>query len=97
MAHRGCWRLTEFPWNRSWRAPSFIYAITTSRSHRPGRKYFGSTRRQHRHLCLGRREATRGAEAVSLVRVDGPVRDDILNEIRQIKAITEARIFRIGI
>src|SRR5213082_3015003 len=46
-------------------------------------------------FALGRREATRGAEAVSLVRVDGPVEDAILNDIRQIKAITEARIFRL--
>jgi D-3-phosphoglycerate dehydrogenase / 2-oxoglutarate reductase len=47
-------------------------------------------------FALGRREAARGAEAVSLVRVDGPVQDTILAEILQIKAITEARIFRIG-
>src|SRR5258708_7639721 len=47
-------------------------------------------------FALGRREATRGAEAVSLVRVDGPAQDSILSEIRQIKAITEARIFRLG-
>ena len=47
-------------------------------------------------FALGRREATRGAEAVSLVRIDGPAQDSILNEIRQIKAITEARIFRLG-
>src|SRR6266568_4858744 len=47
-------------------------------------------------FALGRREATRGAEAVSLVRVDGPAQDSILNEIRQIKAITEARILRLG-
>ena len=46
-------------------------------------------------FALGRREAARGAEAVSLVRVDGPVEDSILNDIRQIKAITEARIFRL--
>src|SRR5579863_5172338 len=46
-------------------------------------------------FALGRREATRGAEAVSLVRVDGPVDDSILTEITQIKAITEARIFRL--
>src|SRR5213083_113138 len=46
-------------------------------------------------FALGRREATRGAEAVSLVRVDGPAQDSILNEIRKIKAITEARIFRL--
>jgi hypothetical protein len=43
---------------------------------------------------LGRREATRGAEAVSLVRVDGPVQDSILSEILQIKAITEAKLLR---
>ena len=35
-------------------------------------------------------------EGASLVRVDGPTQDSILNEIRQIKAITEARIFRLG-
>jgi hypothetical protein len=39
-------------------------------------------------------DASRFAEAVSQVRVDGPVKDSILSEIRQIKAITEARIFR---
>jgi len=45
-------------------------------------------------FALGRREATRGAEAVSLVRVDGPVQDEVLNEIREIKAITEAKLFQ---
>jgi D-3-phosphoglycerate dehydrogenase len=45
-------------------------------------------------FALGRREATRGAEAVSLVRVDGPVQDTILSEILQIKAITEAKLLR---
>jgi len=40
------------------------------------------------------REATRGAEAVSLVRLDGPVQDTILSEILQIKAITEAKLLR---
>src|SRR6266849_2584328 len=29
--HRECWQLTEFPSSRNWAAPSFIYAITTSR------------------------------------------------------------------
>jgi len=47
-------------------------------------------------FALGRREATRGAAAVSLVRVDGPVADNVLAEIKQIKAITDARIFRLG-
>jgi len=46
-------------------------------------------------FALGRREA-RGADAVSLVRVDGPVEDSILVDIRQIKAITEARMVRFG-
>jgi D-3-phosphoglycerate dehydrogenase len=46
-------------------------------------------------FALGRRDATRGAEAVSLVRVDGAVPDSILGEIRQIQAITEARILRL--
>jgi D-3-phosphoglycerate dehydrogenase / 2-oxoglutarate reductase len=46
-------------------------------------------------FALGRRDASRGAEAVSLVRIDGVVQDSILGEIRQIKAITEARILRL--
>jgi len=47
-------------------------------------------------FALGRRDASRGAEAVSLVRVDGQIEDSILNEITQVKAITEARILRIA-
>jgi D-3-phosphoglycerate dehydrogenase / 2-oxoglutarate reductase len=43
-------------------------------------------------FTLGRREATRGAEAVSLVRLDGEVSDTILGSIRGITAITEARL-----
>jgi D-3-phosphoglycerate dehydrogenase len=46
-------------------------------------------------FALGRRDAARGAEAVSLVRVDGAMQDSILGEIRQIQAITEARILRL--
>jgi D-3-phosphoglycerate dehydrogenase / 2-oxoglutarate reductase len=46
-------------------------------------------------FALGRRDAARGAEAVSLVRVDGAVQDSILGEIRRIQAITEARILRL--
>jgi D-3-phosphoglycerate dehydrogenase len=45
-------------------------------------------------FAQGRREATRGAEAVSLVRVDGAVQDSIVGEFSQIKAITEARLLR---
>ena len=47
-------------------------------------------------FALGRREATRGAEAVSLVRVDGKVSEEILGPIRQHPAITEAKLIRLG-
>jgi D-3-phosphoglycerate dehydrogenase len=47
-------------------------------------------------FALGRRQATRGAEAVSLVCVDEPVQGSVLDEIRKIKAITEARLLRFG-
>jgi D-3-phosphoglycerate dehydrogenase len=43
-------------------------------------------------FALGRREATRGAEAVSLVRLDGEVSASILRPIREIAAITEAKL-----
>jgi len=45
-------------------------------------------------FALGRREATRGSEAASLVMLDGPVSDEILNDILQIKAITTAKLLR---
>jgi D-3-phosphoglycerate dehydrogenase len=47
-------------------------------------------------FALGRREASRGAEAVSLVRLDGEVPASILEPIRGITAITEARLVRLG-
>jgi len=47
-------------------------------------------------FALGRREASRGAEAVSLVRLDGEVPASILEPIRGIAAITEARLLRLG-
>jgi len=47
-------------------------------------------------FALGRREAQRGAEAVSLVRIDGEVSAAILNPIRAIPAITEAKLLRLG-
>ena len=47
-------------------------------------------------FALGRRDASRGAEAVSLVRVDGSLPDSVLAEINLIKAITEARILRLA-
>jgi len=46
-------------------------------------------------FALGRREATRGSEAASLVMLDGPVSDEILNDILQIKAITAAKLLRL--
>ncbi|HXM36712.1 MAG TPA: phosphoglycerate dehydrogenase [Pyrinomonadaceae bacterium] len=47
-------------------------------------------------FALGRREATRGAEAVSLVRLDGDVSASVLQHIRGISAITEARLLHLG-
>lgn len=47
-------------------------------------------------FALGRREAARGAEAVSLVRLDGEVTEGILGAIREMGAITEARLIRLG-
>jgi D-3-phosphoglycerate dehydrogenase len=46
-------------------------------------------------FALGRREAVRGADALALVRLDGEVADTILEAIRAIEAITEARLLRI--
>jgi D-3-phosphoglycerate dehydrogenase len=46
-------------------------------------------------FALGRREAARGAEAVSLVRLDGDVPDAILRDINDIKAITESKLLRL--
>ena len=47
-------------------------------------------------FALGRREAVRGAEAASLVRVDGEVSASILGPIRAIPAITEAKLLHLG-
>jgi D-3-phosphoglycerate dehydrogenase len=47
-------------------------------------------------FALGRRNAAQGAEAVSLVRLDGEVSASILDPIRGIPAITEARLLRLG-
>jgi D-3-phosphoglycerate dehydrogenase / 2-oxoglutarate reductase len=47
-------------------------------------------------FALGRREAQRGADAVSLVRVDGEVSSAILGPIRAIPAITEAKLLHLG-
>jgi D-3-phosphoglycerate dehydrogenase len=47
-------------------------------------------------FALGRRDNVPGAEAVSLVRLDGEVSDEILNAVRGISAITVARLLRLG-
>jgi D-3-phosphoglycerate dehydrogenase len=47
-------------------------------------------------FALGRREAARGAEAVSLVRLDGDVSDDILGPIRAFSAITQAKLIHLN-
>ncbi|MGB0036664.1 MAG: phosphoglycerate dehydrogenase [Candidatus Acidiferrales bacterium] len=46
-------------------------------------------------FSLGRREAVIGAEAVALVRLDGKVDEAILQNIRAIPSITEARLIRL--
>jgi D-3-phosphoglycerate dehydrogenase / 2-oxoglutarate reductase len=46
-------------------------------------------------FALGRSAAHQGAHAVSLVRVDGEVSSSILDPIRAISAITEARLVRL--
>src|SRR5713101_3235515 len=46
-------------------------------------------------FALGRREAQSGADAVSLVRVDGEVSTSILGPIRAIPAITEAKLLHL--
>src|SRR6202049_2957766 len=47
-------------------------------------------------FALGRRNAAQGAEALSLVRLDGEVSPSILEPIRGIPAITEARLLHLG-
>jgi D-3-phosphoglycerate dehydrogenase len=46
-------------------------------------------------FALGRRDATPGAEAIALVRLDGDVPDSILEYVRKISAVTEARLVRL--
>ena len=46
-------------------------------------------------FALGRRQAAVGAEAVALVRLDGTVSPSILEPIRKIRAITEARLLHL--
>ena len=46
-------------------------------------------------FALGRRQPIHGAEAVALVRLDGQVDDSIVDAIRAIPAITDARLIRL--
>jgi D-3-phosphoglycerate dehydrogenase len=62
--------------------------------------YVGTTLGEHgvniATFALGRREATQGSEAVSLVRVDGDVSEDILGPLKQNRAITQAKLIHLG-
>ena len=46
-------------------------------------------------FALGRRDSVGGAEAIALVRLDGDVPDSILQPVRGISAVTEARLVRL--
>ena len=46
-------------------------------------------------FALGRREAARGAEAVSLVRLDGEVSEEILVPLKQNPAILQAKLIHL--
>jgi D-3-phosphoglycerate dehydrogenase len=46
-------------------------------------------------FALGRRQATRGADAVALVRLDGEISESVLQPIRGLAPITEARLIRL--
>src|SRR5215472_14240030 len=47
-------------------------------------------------FALGRRDNAQGAEAVSLIRVDGDVPDTVLEEVRKHPAMIEARVIHLG-
>jgi D-3-phosphoglycerate dehydrogenase len=48
-------------------------------------------------FALGRRmDAQRGADAVALVRLDGDVPDSVVDAIRALPAVTEARLVRLA-
>ncbi len=46
-------------------------------------------------FALGRRKAVRGADAVAMVRLDGNVDESVVQKIRAIPSITEARLIRL--
>jgi len=62
--------------------------------------HVGTTLGQHgvniATFALGRREAHAGAEAVSIVRVDGDVSETILTPLRNLPAITQAKLIHLG-
>ena len=47
-------------------------------------------------FALGRRDNTQGAEAVSLIRLDGEISEEVIREVRKHPAITEARVIHLG-
>src|SRR5581483_7052867 len=47
-------------------------------------------------FALGRRDSSRGAEAVALIRLDGEPNESILGPIRAIPAITQAKLLRLA-
>lgn len=47
-------------------------------------------------FALGRRDTAPGAEAVSLVRLDGEVSESAVEPIRKISAVTEAKLLHLG-
>src|SRR5215471_14915518 len=62
--------------------------------------HVGSTLGKHRvniaTFALGRRDNTQGAEAVSLIRLDGAISEEVIREVRKHAAITEARVIHLG-
>jgi D-3-phosphoglycerate dehydrogenase len=62
--------------------------------------HVGGTLGKHRvniaTFALGRRDNTQGAEAVSLIRLDGEVSEEVVGEVRKHPAITEARLIHLG-
>jgi len=47
------------------------------------------------NFALGRKEAKDGAEAMSVVQVDSPASEAVLQEIRQLPEIQEVRAIRL--
>ena len=48
-------------------------------------------------FALGRREPTHGAQAVAILRLDGDVDESVVNAVRAIPSITEARLIRLPV